>query len=169
MGKKPRFTQGTARRRARSPFSKSETRRFRRRHPNGAAPLGFDPRRRVRCPYCGGKAEYHPDSKAFYHGRDYGPLWACSPCGAWVGVHRRTNEPLGELADRETRQARMDAHDAFDPLWQSGRMSRGEAYLWLQEQLGLTPGECHIGRFTVEQCQAVVRAVASLGSWKLTV
>lgn len=53
-------------------------------------------------------------------------------------------------------RARIMAHDAFDRLWKSGRMKRGEAYLWLSERMGLPQKECHIGSFNVEQCERVI-------------
>lgn len=52
--------------------------------------------------------------------------------------------------------ARGEAHAAFDPLWKSGAMSRSQAYKWLAMQMGLRPDDCHMEKFTVEQCRKVV-------------
>ncbi len=38
----------------------------------------------------------------------------------------------------------------------SYQKSRGKAYKWLAEQMGVPQDECHIGYFTIEQCQRVV-------------
>lgn len=48
------------------------------------------------------------------------------------------------LVSRETHDARRAAHAAFDPLWQSGRMSRSAAYRNLAKALNLDRRECHI-------------------------
>lgn len=37
-------------------------------------------------------------------------------------------------------------------------MSRGDAYRWLQQQMKLGPDLCHIGMFTIEQCEQVIVA-----------
>ena len=50
----------------------------------------------------------------------------------------------------------MEAHDAFDALWKSGRMRRGEAYAWLRKRMGLSKEDCHIGKFDTEQCKRAV-------------
>ncbi len=73
------------------------------------------------------------------------------------GMHPFTNIPLGTLADAPTRQARTRAKEVFNPIWQSQRMTRSEAYSWLAGQLGIANvEECHIGWFDVQTCQRVV-------------
>lgn len=57
----------------------------------------------------------------------------------------------------ETRLARMRAHNAFDPLWQSGEMTRTEAYAWLAKQLGYHPDDCHMARMDEDECDEVIR------------
>jgi hypothetical protein len=52
----------------------------------------------------------------------------------------------------------MRAHAAFDPLWQSGRMSRTRAYKGLARRLGIPVQDCHIGRFGEEMCVRVLAA-----------
>ena len=58
------------------------------------------------------------------------------------------------------RRWRNSAHALFDPLWQSGRMSRSQAYEWLAEKMGLTKPHCFIGGFTEAQCKAMVEICA---------
>lgn len=80
-------------------------------------------------------------------------IWRCAECGAYVGVHEGTTQPLGAPAGPETRRARERAHGAFDPLWArkmhrdgvSKSEARGAAYQWLAAQLGVAPTDCHIG------------------------
>jgi len=121
------------------------------------------------CPYCGASARFLADSSSLYHGRDYGPVWACAPCGAWVGVHRGTQKPLGRLADKGLRTMKQKAHAAFDPLWQakimrdrcSRKAARGAGYAWLAERLGIPVEECHIGLFNEELCRRVIEICSS--------
>lgn len=110
----------------------------------------------VTCPYCGGDAP-PVSSREVYAGRDFGTIYLCRPCGAYVGSHKGTGEPLGTPANAELRDLRRKAHAALDPLWRSGRMTRTDAYRWLALRMGLTPDACHIGLFGPEQCRLVVR------------
>lgn len=50
-------------------------------------------------------------------------------------------------ADYDTRQARLEAHNAFDQLWKSGTFKRKEAYRQLAKYLGIAIRNTHIGRF----------------------
>lgn len=53
-------------------------------------------------------------------------------------------------------KARIAAHAAFDPFWQSGRFSRGVAYEWLAAQMELPVQLTHMVLFDVDQCRRVV-------------
>jgi hypothetical protein len=117
---------------------------------------------RVGCPYCGGLATLFRSSAQFYGGHDYGPLWACVACQAWVGCHKGTETPLGRLADKDLRQAKRRAHAAFDPLWRTGMMSRGSAYAFLATQLDIGRSVCHIGYFDIATCERVVQICSGL-------
>lgn len=135
---------------------------------------------KVICACCGRPAVLVKGNVIYPHRADLHALnfWECSPCGAYVGCHRRgtferTNgkkivhhgdEPLGRLANAALRQAKQAAHAAFDPLWKSKRFStRKHAYAWLAEQLGVSVENCHIGMFDVAGCEAVIAACARLG------
>ena len=50
-------------------------------------------------------------------------------------------------ADYNTRQARIEAHDAFDRLWRSGMFKRKEAYHKLAKHLKMKTEDVHIGHF----------------------
>lgn len=134
-------------------------------------------KQRVKCPYCGGKTAlvtgeviypYRPD----LHGKHY---WLCQPCNAWVGCHPDSTRPMGVPADAKTRQARMRAHEAFDPIWRTGRMTRRKAYDWLAAQMGLPVKATHISWFDQALCQQVLaicqrywaqeRQVKTIASW----
>ncbi|KUZ70708.1 hypothetical protein WI38_32700 [Burkholderia ubonensis] len=110
------------------------------------------------CRYDGGPVEMV--SNAEIYGREYGEWpWAflCRTCRAYVGMHPFTSIPLGTLADAPTREARKRAKAAFNPTWDSGGMTRTDAYAWLAAQLGIeNVEECHIGWFDVATCNRVV-------------
>lgn len=120
------------------------------------------------CPYCQRAAVFMQDSSSLYAtGKDWGPMWAClNPAHerAWVGCHPRTTKPLGRLADKALRQAKLRAHAAFDPLWKTkmerDALGQNEArragYAWLAKQLGINPADCHVGMFDVATCDRVV-------------
>lgn len=86
-------------------------------------------------------------------------FWSCPQwvmgCTYVVGAHPN-GFPLGTPADKETKKWRMDAHEAFDVLWKSGKMKRKEAYKWLQETMKMSVEEAQIGNFTIQQCKQVV-------------
>jgi zinc-finger-containing domain len=113
------------------------------------------------CPYCNNPSVLFSESSRFYGGRDFGPQYACEPCQAWVGCHPGTTKPLGRLANKELRGWKGRAHAAFDPLWQSKRMTRHEAYAHMQKLMKMTPDQAHIGLFDVAECQRLIGALTA--------
>lgn len=111
----------------------------------------------ILCNYCQGKAALVGGKEIYPHRPDlYGKyFYLCRPCDAYVGCHPETKNALGRVANFELRRAKNRAHAAFDPIWKSGRMKRGQAYLWLSESLGIHKSECHIGMFDVDMCKKV--------------
>ncbi len=67
-----------------------------------------------------------------------------------VGFHRRPAEPGSPLA-----RARVEAHGAFDTLWQNDFMTRSEAYQWLADELGIPKEDCHMLFFDETTCRRV--------------
>lgn len=121
--------------------------------------------REVVCQYCNNPAVLTSSSEVYRE--DYGPIWLCRPCGAWVGVHSnsKTNKPKGSLANAELRGWRKKAHAAFDPTWRrAARRGRGipyartEAYKQLAEALGIPVSRCHIGEFDIDTCKRAISA-----------
>lgn len=113
-----------------------------------------------RCPYCNETAILVTGHQIYPHRTDLHTkyFWHCPPCDAYVGCHPQTTNPLGRLANAELRKAKMAAHAAFDPIWQSEDMTRSEAYAWLSSTLGIKTDDCHIGMFDVDICDRVVAA-----------
>lgn len=122
-------------------------------------------KRAKRCRYCEQEAALLNKGDAGYPYRtDYGPMYVCVPCKAWVGCHPGTTNALGGLANAELRDWKVKAHAAFDPLWQAkirrDACSKGKArragYAWLSKQLGIPVERTHIGYMTLHDCQQVV-------------
>lgn len=108
------------------------------------------------CPACG-------DNMVLKSGK-MGRFYGCASwpeCDMTHGAHQDTGEPLGVPADKETRAARIRAHDAFDALWRGPhrRMSRRAAYSWMAQVMGLSSADAHIGRFTIRQCEQLIDAL----------
>jgi hypothetical protein len=125
-----------------------------------------------RCPYCAQLSVFIASSEEAYYGRDYGPLYICRPCKAWVGCHPGTKVPLGSLANVTLRHLRISVKSLFDPLWvnaetmyESGppaalrRAARDRAYSWLAEQLGIPMEECYVGLFTEPMCERAIQVL----------
>lgn len=108
------------------------------------------------CPYCGGAVE-RVNNSAIYH-REYGSwpfAYKCVSveCDSYVGMHPKTDIPLGTLANKATRAARKKAKAVFIPMYEGGGMTRDEAYAWLAKQLGIENIEhCHYGWFDIATC-----------------
>lgn len=123
------------------------------------------------CRYCQQPAVLaHFHNAAYPYRSDYGPVWTCTPCLAWVGCHPGTDKPLGGLANAELRAAKQAAHAAFDPIWHSKlqlsqcskRKVRNASYAWLAIQLGLPTKQCHIGFMSLEECRKVVEVCSAV-------
>lgn len=112
------------------------------------------------CPYCNQPSILVTGHKIYPHRSDlYSKhFWQCEPCRAYVGCHPNTTNPLGRLANALLREAKMLAHAAFDPIWQSEEMTRSEAYAWLATTLGISPDDCHMGMFDEDTCHRVIDA-----------
>lgn len=107
------------------------------------------------CPDCGSDMVLRDSRFGLFYGCVRYPACDCTH-----GAHN-DGTPLGVPANKETRQARMDAHAVFDRLWKGATKggksaARKKAYRWLREQLGLSKEECHIGRFDIEMCKKVI-------------
>ncbi len=85
----------------------------------------------------------------------FGKRFVCSLCDmvSWNG-----NTP----ADQKTREARMEAHEAFDAIWKTGIMSRAKAYRVLAGEMMRPRAEVHMAQFSYDECQAVIRFAEEL-------
>jgi ssDNA-binding Zn-finger/Zn-ribbon topoisomerase 1 len=88
----------------------------------------------------------------------HGKFWGCTrwpQCNGTHGAHP-DGKPMGTPANRETKQARIKAHAAFDGWWKKKGITRKQAYVHLRRILNISKDEAHIGRFDVEQCEKLV-------------
>ena len=117
------------------------------------------------CPYCLNASELVDSRQVYGTDHNYGMMYVCTPCNAWVGTHKGTVNALGRLANEPLRELKKEAHRLFDNLWirkmKSDRVSQKEAraaaYKWLAAQLGIDPKFCHIGMFDIQTCNAAIR------------
>ena len=77
-------------------------------------------------------------------------------CGLWSW----NGKPL---VDKATHIARIRAHKAFDQVWKSGYVGRGEAYTRLAAAMRMAKDDCHISRMNTKQALQVVNIVESGG------
>jgi len=112
------------------------------------------------CPECGAPLVL----KEGRFGKFYGcSQWRYTGCRGSHSAHQATGKPMGTPAKAEVKAARMRAHRAFDELWTTGRMSRKQAYTWLQKVMQMTKREAHVARMDLAQCERVILEVERLG------
>lgn len=92
------------------------------------------------------------------------PFYHCDDCGAWVGTHWKSSDPLkpmGTLATPEILDARKKIHRLLDPLWKEGYISRGKAYAHIAKILGTK--EFHAGEIrTIQEARTVYMVILQL-------
>jgi len=116
----------------------------------------------TKCIYCGADVIF--TSNAAVYGSEYGngKCYKCTRCDAFVGVHTKTDIPLGILANKELRELKKQCHALFDPVWkEQNNMQRGQAYRILAKKLDIPVEQCHFGWFgkeTLEKCVKIMNA-----------
>lgn len=116
------------------------------------------------CGECGKPARMVGGDVIYPHRHDLaGKRFYRCECGAYVGTHPDTCEPLGTPASTTTRKCRSDAHAHFDALYKEagrrkpeGGSPRKRGYRWLAERMEMTEDECHIGMMNAAQARRVV-------------
>lgn len=107
------------------------------------------------CPYCGRPTQLVDDTEIY--GRSFGTkCFVCKPCDAWVGCHKGTERALGRVADKGLRALKQQAHEAFDPIWKNGHLTRQKAYKLLSAAFGIPTEQTHIGMFDADMCRQVI-------------
>ncbi len=113
------------------------------------------------CPHCGSAVERVSNSVIYR--KEYGPwpfAYRCTsaPCDSYVGLHPKTDIPLGTLANKAMRAARKQAKAHLSPMWEVDGMDKTAVYAWLGEKMGIKDiNHVHIGWFDEKQCAQVVQ------------
>jgi ssDNA-binding Zn-finger/Zn-ribbon topoisomerase 1 len=91
----------------------------------------------------------------------FGKFWGCTQYPDCIGTHgaHPDGSPLGIPADAATKVARVEAHKAFDTLWQGGHMTRKAAYAWLCSAMKMDRRAAHISKFSSADCAKLVRLI----------
>lgn len=119
----------------------------------------------VICPYCKKPANLVGGFEVYPHRKDLLHLqfYKCTNgCDAYVGCCKNTTEPLGTLANEETRLARRTAHLVFDDIWKLGLVNRSKLYKQLSLYMKLHRNETHIAMFDKDQCKQVAKFIDKL-------
>ena len=117
------------------------------------------------CPHCDGTDIEICKNSRIYRGKTYGEwpwIVLCNGCWAYVGLHPFTGIPLGTLADRATRDARMQSKKQFIAWQEQHNLSRNDAYRLLSQRMRIPLEQCHFAWFSVEQCNQAEQAVHKL-------
>lgn len=103
------------------------------------------------CRYCGAEVKRMNNSKVY--GKSFGSwpyVYACTQCDSYVGLHPSTNIPLGTLASKSLREARVRCKKPFQAL--AAKIGRSPAYKMLARYMGIPASQCHFGWFEEDQC-----------------
>jgi hypothetical protein len=110
-----------------------------------------------KCPYCTGIPQLKSSFEVY--GKDYGLIWLCPLCRAYVGCHRNSKSPKGFLANKEYRELRKQAHALFDPIWKNHEMSRNKAYARMADVLNIKTKDAHISQLSIEQLHKLIKSL----------
>lgn len=128
----------------------------RRKKGSGGLP-GFD---KMRCPYCGSPVVLRSADGIYRENHDSTMLYVCTKypaCDAYVRVQPGIkNTPIGSMANGDLRALRREAHRSFDRIYETGLMSKQEAYAWLSGVLAAPMSHAHIGYLGEHYCRVVI-------------
>ena len=114
----------------------------------------------MRCQYCRSPVIIRSADGIYRKNENDTQLYVCSKypvCDAYVRIQANTkNVPVGTLANGELRALRREAHRYFDRIYQSGLMSKQEAYAWLAEIVSAPMKHAHIGQLREYYCKLVI-------------
>lgn len=105
-------------------------------------------------------AMVYPRSPKLAHDK----FWMCNSCKNFIGCHKNANKnklkPLGVIANKELKQARIMIHNLIDPIWREEKMKRGEIYAVISKELGYT---YHTGELRgIDEARRVWKIAAEL-------
>ena len=80
--------------------------------------------------------------------------------GVEIEIRDPDGKPVGVPVNKMGRRARSEAHAAFDVIWNTGTVTRAQAYRWLSNYLQIP--KIHIGELSEVECTLVIRASTEL-------
>jgi len=108
--------------------------------------------------HCGGVVELVSETEIYGRVISSWPyVYLCRICSARIGLHPKTDLPLGLLSGPKTRQARVRCKESFERIWKLRLMTRNGAYKWLAKEMNIPPHRCHFGMFDISQCEEAKR------------
>ena len=113
----------------------------------------------MKCPYCGSTVTYKSADEIYKNNSKGMMLYVCSrypACDAYVRTHLGTRVPVGTMANGQLRRLRFEAHLEFNKLYESGMMSKDEAYRWLALITYSPQTYAHIGNMGEYYCKVVI-------------
>lgn len=114
----------------------------------------------LRCPYCGAAMILRPASEIYHECDSDRNLYVCRnypTCNTYVSAHPVSNKPMGVPANGDLRNLRIQAHRKFDRIWQTGIMTRENAYRWFADSFGISLCDAHIGMCSEYRCRELMR------------
>ena len=103
------------------------------------------------------------DGKEIYpHRQDLHDLffWKCDDCGNYVGCHKGTQTPLGNIPTQALKKARREIHKILDPIWKNKQMTRRTVYKELSKNLGYQYHTAEIK--TIDEARIIYKLVLSM-------
>lgn len=124
----------------------------------------------TRCRYCGAPIVRRSADGIYRENSNRVELYVCAnypACDAYVRIDPRSGRPVGTLANARLRTLRRKAHTAFDQLYQSGYMTKNDAYSWLAASFCMPKAMAHIGYMDEYSCEQVIeRSRQELNGWR---
>ncbi len=114
---------------------------------------------RPRCS-CGCQAVLRPASEVCKGAKPGAMAYVCiryPHCDSYVMAKPDTLEPMGELAGPELRRLRRAAHVSFNRIYESGLMTKQDAYRWLANVVQAPMAHAHIGHLGEYYCRVVIQ------------
>jgi len=121
---------------------------------------------KLKCPECEAPMKLHETNKYKYGSGNLRKFYGCTRWPQCKGTHgaHPDGSPLGIPARKETKDARVRAHEVFDSLRIKHDVKKPHAYYWLGGKLGIPfasiGSECHIAKFDLDTCEDVIRICA---------
>lgn len=126
----------------------------------------------LRCPYCGSSTRIVPATGILPASSKVTHLLTCSNfprCDSYVCMHQGTNKPMGTIANGDLRKLRQQAHIHFNKLYQTGVMSRDDAYAWLADKIWVPRSEAHIGCLSEHNLHLIIAESQKLLAYRRSI